>query len=102
VPVEVRRSAEMRREQKRQRETAAAVRKASEVVCHNAAVLAWFGLAGLSALGIVVVLRKPGVTSTPQPPDVGEQYHEANERECEAWELKSWDLRSDYRDLMSD
>jgi hypothetical protein len=92
----------MRREQKRRREIVDDFRMASDVVCHNADVLAWFGLAGLSALGISVLLRKPGVTATPQPPDAGEPYHEADERECPEWELKSWDLRSDYRDLMSE
>jgi hypothetical protein len=74
----------MRREQKRQRQISAACRKASDVVCHNADVLPWFGLAGLSALGFVVLLRTPDVTSTPQPPDAGAQYHEPDERECEA------------------
>jgi hypothetical protein len=102
VPIEVRRSAEMKRQQKRKQELRAACRKASEVVCQNADALPWFGLAGLSALTIVVLLHKRDVTLTPQPPDAGEQDREASERECEEWELKCWDLRSDYRDLMSE
>jgi hypothetical protein len=65
VPFAVRRSAETRREQKHQQETADFYRKAGEAVCNNADVLAWFGLAGLSALTIVVLLLKRDVTLTP-------------------------------------
>jgi hypothetical protein len=76
--------------------------KALDVIRQNPDVATGFGVAGLSALTIVVLLRKRNVTLTPQPPDAGEQDREAGERECEPWELKSWDLRSDYRDLMSE
>ena len=93
---------ECQRREECERVISVAYQNTLDVLRQNADVVAGFGVAGLSALTIVVLLHKRNVTLTTQPPDAGEQDREASERECEAWELKSWDLRSDYRDLMSE
>jgi hypothetical protein len=108
LPPEVRRCQVLKYERRRlrgvenRRAILRACQKALDAIRQNPDVATGFGVAGLSALTIVVLLHKRNVTATPQPPDAGEQDREASERECEEWELKSWDLRSDYRDLMSE
>ena len=78
-----------KRNEETKRAIGAAYQKASAALLENTDVVTGFGVAGLSALTIVVLLHKRNVTLTPQPPDAGEQDREASERECEAWELKS-------------
>jgi hypothetical protein len=52
---------ERQRREECERAISAAYQKAREVLCQNADVLAGFGVAGLSALVFVVLMRKPDV-----------------------------------------